>query len=142
MQKCCKCFPTQCLQYFVALGAFYISIRNHVFGAFVALGGQHGPKTVPRGPETLQNSTFRKISHNIVMFFLDIFVISLLMLFDTFHRMDHFPKLGGDASRTELGYHPAQARWRGWPSGSWIYTYFRDFRQKSTILGNWSLWQK
>ena len=39
-----KCFPTQYLQYFVALGAFYISIRNHASGAQVAFGGQHGPK--------------------------------------------------------------------------------------------------
>ena len=47
-----KCFPTQYLQYFVALGAFYISIRNHVLGAEVALGGQHGLKKENKGPKT------------------------------------------------------------------------------------------
>ena len=72
-----KCFRTQYLQYFVALGAFYIAIRNHVLGAQVALGGQHGPKTPPRGPQTLQNPIFRQIFYNFVMIFgdvVDIFV--------------------------------------------------------------------
>ena len=64
-----KCFPTQFLQYFVALGAFYISIRNHVLGAQVALGGQHGPKTPPRGPKTLQNPIFRQFFYHLGMIF-------------------------------------------------------------------------
>ena len=64
-----KCFPTQYLQYFVALGAFYISIRNHVLGAQVALGGQHGPKIPSRGPKTLQNPIFRQFFNNFVMIF-------------------------------------------------------------------------
>ena len=64
-----KCFPTQYLQYFVALGAFYIAIRNHVLGAQVALGGQHGPKIPSRGPKTLQNPIFHQFFSNFVMIF-------------------------------------------------------------------------
>ena len=64
-----KCFRTQYLQYFVALGAFYIAIRNHVLGAQVALGGQHGPKIPPRGPKTLQNKILNKFSYKFVMIF-------------------------------------------------------------------------
>ena len=64
-----KRFPTQYLQYFVALGAFYIAIRNHVLGAQVALGGQHGPKIPSIGPKTLQNPIFHQFFYNFVMIF-------------------------------------------------------------------------